>query len=200
VRLKTIVIAGVCLALLLAALTWLDIRLASSRMASDSTVAASHSPTGAVPSVAVTGLSVEGNDRMQRSLNTELREALAGLQGIGEIMTAGGDRQANSAAVEVSFVERQVFWTPFYARSQLRVHVAYASDGDTSFDDAGESAHFTSSPGSPPAVKFLASYNLADVSWGLISQAGYQNYLAEQIAARVKGSVQEQMKQDQSGL
>ncbi|MGE5603971.1 MAG: hypothetical protein ACM30E_13050, partial [Nitrososphaerales archaeon] len=100
-----------------------------------------------------------------------------------------------SALITVRFVERQVFWTPFYARSQLHVHVAYASNGDTSFDDNSETTHFAGSAGDPPTVQFLASYSLADVTWGLVSQPGYQAYLAEQIASRVKGSITEQLEQ-----
>ncbi len=193
-KIKTLAIAGIVVIALLAALLWLDVRLMSSRMASDSTVAASRSPSDALPAVSVTGLSVEGNDRMQRALQAELAQALANQPGVGAVETRGSTTAQGAAVINVHFVERDVFWTPFYARSQLHVHAAYASDGDTSFD-TGETPHFASAAGDPPAVRFLASYALADVSWGLMSQPGYQEYLAEQIASRVRASVAEQITQ-----
>ena len=194
-RLRKVAVVVIGLVVLLAVLTWLDIRLMSSRMVFDGSVAASHSPTGASPAVSVTALHVEGNDRLQCSLQARLNQVLADLPGIGDVTVTGRrTAQPGSALVAVSFVERQVFWTPLYSRSQLHVHVAYASDGDISFDDGGEVTRFKSAEGDPPTVRFLASYALADVTWGLVSQPGYQDYLAEQIASRVKASIEEQIK------
>lgn len=193
-RIRTIAVVGIGLAIALAALTWLDIRLMSSRTAADATVAASHRPAGAVPAVSVTRLSVEGSDRLPRRLADELSRALDGLPGVGAVEVSGSTAAPGSALITVRFVERQLLWTLFYARSQLHVHVAYASNGDTSFDDGSETTHFTGSTGEPPTVQFLADYALADVSWGLISKPGYQAHLAEQIASRVKGSIGEQIK------
>ena len=193
-RIKWTWIAVACLIILLAVFNWVDLRLMRSQTAASSTVAASHSPSGAVPDVAVTGLSVEGNQRLQRSLEAELREFLTGLQGVGDVKPAGSaEVGTDSARIAVRFLDSEFFWTPLYARSQVNVRVAYSSNGDTSFIDS-ETPHFTGVSGDRPTVRFVANYSQDDFSWGLVSKPGYESYLAEQIAARVKASVEEQIK------
>lgn len=193
-RIKWIWIAVACLIVLLAVSNWVDFRLMRSQTAAESTVAASHSPSGAVPDVAVTVLRVEGNERLQRSLEAELREALTGLQGVGAVKPAGSaEVGADSAHIVVRFLDSEFFWTPLFARSQVSVRVAYSSNGETSFIDS-ETPDFTGGVSDTPTVRFVANYSQHDFSWGLVSRPGYESYLAGQIAARVKASVEEQIK------
>ena len=72
--------------------------------------------------------------------------------------------------------------------------MAYASNGDGDIRFRQQAAPHFVSDANGPAIQFLGRYSLADVSWGLISQPGYRDFLAGQIASAIVADMQEQLK------
>ncbi len=76
-------------------------------------------------------------------------------------------------------------WTPFFALSQLSVHVGYATNGDTTFMELlDETQPYIRNP-DPSVVNLYTEYEGHDRSFGLISRLGYHQYLAEYFAQEI---------------
>lgn len=174
-----------CIASLLAAFLGLDFRIAASN-----TTAKNHISTASIGE----GLP----NAMQRREKIKLRVAGEGplvtaLQDVllSEISSAGvGESQLlqeKSSTVPrlvlvVKVENARVYWTPFFAASQLTVQTGYSSVGSTAF------------PGETPvildnraglALQMVGEYSVGDSSWGLISRPGYYRLLAEAVAQQI---------------
>ncbi len=115
---------------------------------------------------------------LQAALETEMRQA-----GIGDIELVQGLEPVYPNPVLVVKVGRAgMFWTPFYATSQLSVQAGYSSTGDTTF--MGESPA-TIDDRNGPTLTLYGQYQVSDRSWGLISRLGYHQLLADYLAYQI---------------
>lgn len=178
----------------------LSFRIMQSQTASDSAVAASKSggetdsSAGWVISGATTGLSVIGGDnRLQTSIQNRLVDLLKKQPNTGlvQVLETRPER-VDFQVLSVEVIQQKFLWTPFYANSAYQVKVAYASNGDVSFSKI-DPPHFVSKAGEGPVIQYSGTYAISDVSKGLISRPGYQDYLAEKIAATIIESMQKQL-------
>jgi hypothetical protein len=155
----------------------------SSQIVHDSTLATS---TGsAQPGVPIhsakTGLVVKGDSRLAWALQNQIITHLQNYPAFGQLQLLDRmDEQANDPILLLEIAPQDIFWTPIYARANLRVNVSYASDGDISFrlSQPVEFKHTSDQT----VVKKSGSYTFTDTSWGLISNPGYLDYLAREIA------------------
>ncbi len=76
-------------------------------------------------------------------------------------------------------------WTPFFAMSKFSVHAGYASNGDTTYMEIVEATHTSIASPDPAVLKMYAEYDVDDLSLGLISRQGYQQYLADYFAQEI---------------
>jgi hypothetical protein len=189
---------GIALVLvaLLAAFSLLHFRLMSSQTAHNDRVAGFH-PSDAGDAAALlpttTTLHVDAGGRLSKPLEKALAGALQNQPVVGSLRLAGSDAGAPGPAVlSITVDEQDYFWSPLYARSELAVRVAYATNGDIAFSQEA-TPHFRSTSDSP-AIQLLGDYALSDASWGLVSKPGYHDYLADQIANTIAASLQEQLK------
>jgi len=189
---KRWVILPAALLVLLAAFLLLDFRLMTSQTAMNSETASSRSGDTNTPwefSPAVTGLYVEGKGRLAEALQARVKDLIQNQEPIGQITAI--DAPADRMDIPILYAEiipLKHFWTPLYARSEYRLVVAYASNGDTSFRKQAV-VHFQSS-GDEPFKQYKASFTFQDTSIGVISARGYQHYLAEKMAGMVQQSLQ----------
>ncbi len=192
---KKIVVALIALVVCALAVIFLDIRIMKSQLASDSTTASSKSGDSTAKwefSPISTGLYVVPGGSLTRHLETEILQAAKNQGGIGRVdVLTTTTEQASFPLLVIEVKKQDIFWTPIYARASLDVEVAYATNGDVTFRH-GEVVRFSSS-GEIPTFRYKDSYAIADVSWGIISSAGYQNYLASQVAQKVMDSFRTQL-------
>jgi hypothetical protein len=138
----------------------------------------------------VTNVVVTGSSRLETSLKADLASLLPELAGLGGVnFVDSSNIPANAPLLYVQVKEQNVRWTPVYSTAALQVVVSYAENGDVSFKDQ-EPTHFQAG-----SFQFKGTYNLEDVSWGLMSLPGYQDYLAQNAAHTVSDGVQSQFKQ-----
>ncbi len=138
----------------------------------------------------VTNVVVTGSSRLDSSLKATLTNLLPGVTGLGEVKFVDPSNiPANAPLLYVQVKEQNVRWTPVYSTAALQLVVAYAENGDVSFKD-DEPTHFQSG-----SFQFKGTYMLDDVSWGLMSLPGYQDYLTQKAADTILKSVQSQFKQ-----
>ncbi len=162
----------------------------NSNIAQNSTVASS---TGApetelVRSPDKTGLFVAGGSKLSAALQQALTQKLTGQVVTGEIVALDG--YSDKAAFPFLFVsidQQNITWTPVYARAVLKVSIYYSTDGDVSF-------RHTQPPefkqvGDQKALKMDGTYNFTDTSWGIMSNPGYVNYLAREIAKAISTNI-----------
>jgi hypothetical protein len=116
---------------------------------------------------------------LQRALTEKIGNA-----GIGEIELAQElEPLYQNPVLLVKVSKPGPIWTPFFAISQFSVHAGYASDGDPTFMDAIERTH--TSVGQKDVANMYAELDLNDISLGLISRPGYDQYLAEYLAQEI---------------
>lgn len=87
-----------------------------------------------------------------------------------------------SAALVVVVDPRTYIWTPVYARANLPVRVAFASDGQVDWNQLGE---IDTVMQASPEVRMTGGLEIQDRSLGLISHPGYRSYIANQISGKV---------------
>ena len=137
----------------------------------------------------VTNVVVAGSSRLDSSLKTALTNLLPGVTGLGEVKFVDPSNiPANAPLLYVQVKEQNVRWSPVYSTAALQVAVSYAANGDVSFKN-DEPTHFQAG-----SFQFKGTYKLDDVSWGLMSLPGYQDYLAQNAAETILKSVQDQFK------
>jgi hypothetical protein len=140
-----------------------------------------------------TGLYVQADPRFVQSLQAEITRLLQSQVNVGSISAINQpvDR-ADIPQLYVEVKQQKKIWTPFYATSAYEVIVSYATNGDLSFRNTEPVTFINTSE--QPAIRFQASYAIADRSVGLISLPGYDSYLADLFANAVQKSIQEQLK------
>lgn len=171
-------------------------RIISSRSALNSEVATYHSSQEANPaafSQLAPQLVVEGDDPLARALRKEITRMTKNVITPGQVnLTSAQDVAAQSPLLVVSLGQQSGYWTPVYSQTDLQVEAAYASNGDVSFRES-EPTKFHPSEGQG-VLQYEGHYQLTDVSWGVMSLPGYQDYLAHQIAVKILTSLQDQLK------
>jgi hypothetical protein len=171
------------IALFAPALILVNFSAMSSQMAHDSTLATSTGSTqpGLLINPAKTGMVVTGDIRLARALQNQIAGQLQNNPAFGQLQLLDGiDEQAKYPILLIEIASQEIFWTPIYARANLKVNVSYASDGDVSFrlSQPVEFKHTSDQT----VEKRSGSYTFIDTSWGLISNPGYLDYLAREIA------------------
>lgn len=171
-------------------------RIISSRSALNSEVATSH-PSQKVGPVAFSQpapqLVVEGDDPLARALRKEIMRMKKSEITLGQVnLTSAQDVVAQSPLLVVRLRQQSGYWTPVYSQTDLQVEAAYASNGDVSFRES-EPTKFQLSEGKI-VMQYEGHYQLTDISWGVMSLPGYQDYLAHQIAVTILTSLEDQLK------
>jgi hypothetical protein len=194
-RLVIVLGAVAVVAVLYCAFWLLNFRAMSSDTAYDATVASSNPAAESGQAVIAntpTNLYVEGDSELAAALRARLANNLGGVPGLAPInLVSEPTEQRGTALVYVTLKEQRVRWTPFYARTELVVQVAYSSNGDVAFRQQ-DPPHFQQTPGNV-ALQVLGTYAMADVSKGAMSRPGYQGYLAAQMADYVRSSLGNQI-------
>jgi hypothetical protein len=140
-----------------------------------------------------TQLVVEGDDPLAHALRAELMRLANSDKTPGQFTFASTqDEAAQSPLLVVTLKQQSGYWTPIYARTDLQVEAAYASNGDVSFRES-EPTQFHSS-GDQAVRQYEGHYQLTNASWGVMSLPGYRDYLAYQVAVTLLTSWQEQLK------
>lgn len=115
-----------------------------------------------------------------------LQQALAGRinnAGLGAVaLVPGLERQYPNPVLVVKVTKPNLFWTPFWATSQVSIQAGYSSTGDTTF--MGQSPTTVDNTNGPVLVMH-SEYQVSDHSWGLISRPGYDQILADFIAQQI---------------
>ena len=190
-------IALLVIGLVAASFFLLNYRYSSSQTTQNSAVASSRSGNSEEQNKlfppAVTNVVVVGSSRLDASLKANLSDWLPGVAGLGEVHFVKPDSiPAESALLYVQIKEQNVRWTPVYSSAAVQVEVAYAENGDVSFKDTNP-VYFQSGT-KPGTLQFKGTYQLDDISWGLISLPGYQYYLTQSATATITKSVSDQLK------
>jgi hypothetical protein len=135
-----------------------------------------------------TGLMVSGDHRLTLALQNQIIKDLQSKAAFGQIQVFNSSvDRVNYPVLLVEIAPADYFWTPIYARVNLKVSVSYASDGDVSFRLTQPA--FFQTTGGQPAIKRSSDYSFSDVSWGIISSPGYINYLSREIARIIEAGL-----------
>jgi hypothetical protein len=171
-------------------------RIISSRLALNSGVATSHPSQEAGPvafSELAPQLVVEGDDPLSRALRKEIMRMKKSEITLGQVnLTSAQDVVAQSPLLVVRLRQQSGYWTPMYSQTDLQVEAAYASNGDVSFRESEPTKFHLSE--SKIEMQYEGHYQLTDISWGVMSLPGYQDYLACQIAVTILTSLEDQLK------
>jgi hypothetical protein len=191
---KRWIIPGVVIAVLIAltapAFILVNFSTMSSRMKQESTMASYTGNSQLVQPIhpEKTGLLVTGDNRLALALQKQIINNLQGKPAFGQIQVFRGSvDQVDYPVLLIEIVPVDYFWTPIYASSNLKVSVAYASDGDVSFRLTQPTVF--KNIGDQPSIKQDGDYSFSDVSWGIISSPGYINYLARDIARIIEAGL-----------
>jgi len=124
-----------------------------------------------------------GEGPLVHSLQKALTEQI-GKAGIGQIdLEQGFESVYPNPVLVVKVGKPGPFWTPFFAMSQFSIHAGYASNGDSTFMEGVEKTH--TSVGKKDVSNMYAEYEVNDRSFGLISRAGYHQFLADYLAQEI---------------
>jgi hypothetical protein len=118
-------------------------------------------------------------ERLRQALMAEL--STANVFSSGELL-AGTNAQDDTLHLLVELEQETMFWSPFYASSQLTAAVIYASDGDLSW--RGMSPVVMES-GDALLIWADGELQISDTSAGLISRPSYQRMLADRTAVEI---------------
>ena len=173
-----------------AALILANFSAMKSQLARDSSMASSTGSGGPLAQISPdkTGLFISGDDKHVNALQRELTHLLGGQIQFGEIVLVDGmSDKAEYPLLFVTLDKLDITWSPVYAHAELEVTVSYASNGDVSFRHTTpvEFKHTSDQP----SMMISGQYSLADTSWGLISNPGYVNYLAKEIAKAISADL-----------
>jgi len=182
-----LIVLALVVVLLGFALILVDFKAMQSQMTRNSSIAASHDENQTTtPQLTPdkTGLFISGDDQLVNALQRELTHLLGGQIQFGEIVLVDGmSDKADYPLLFVTLDKQDITWSPVYARAELEVTVSYASNGDVSFRHTTpvEFKHTSDQQ----LMMINGQYSFADTSWGLISNPGYVNYLAKEIAKAI---------------
>jgi len=182
-----LIVLALVVVLLGFALILVDFKAMQSQMTRNSSIATSHyenQTTTPQLTPDKTGLFISGDDQLVNALQRELTHLLGGQIQFGEIVLVDGmSDKADYPLLFVTLDKQDITWSPVYARAELEVTVSYASNGDVSFRHTTpvEFKHTSDQQ----LMMINGQYSFADTSWGLISNPGYVNYLAKEIAKAI---------------
>lgn len=132
----------------------------------------------------VLSVAVSGEGRFSRALRSALQKQLRGDPYIVDVRLLDTvPDQAVAPYLLVDPGELNILWTPVYARSDLQIKVAFASDGDVSFRGK-QPIELTSQAGA--VIKLEGDFYVRDVTWGLISRPAYDDLLARRTAEEIE--------------
>jgi hypothetical protein len=176
---------------------WLHLDVARGRSATDVRAQTYRSTSGdaetrAGPGPAVT-LHVDAPGQLGQALGREFYAALQATPAFYDLRLAPilpGETESDVVLVEVR--ERDLLWTPFYARARLTLSVAYASDGDLSWRGA-DTVEMSNAQGS--LTRLEAEVSLTDRAYGLVSYPAYLDRVAHEAAWPAVERIMEQLAQ-----
>ena len=132
----------------------------------------------------VLSIAVLGDKCFSRALPSALQEQLQNDPMISTVKLL--DTAADKAAGPYLLVDPNdlnILWMPVYARANLQIQAAFASDGDVSFRGK-QPVELNLQAG--PVIKFEGDIRIQDVSWGLISRPAYCDLLAKDTAEEIQ--------------
>ena len=170
----------------------LDFHLAQSRANSGYNLSTGRSGGGELPlamrespSLAV---AINGEGRLASDLRHALERQLARnpqLAFVAVLQDAPEIVDGPYLLVEPQMVD--VFWTPVYARADLRVAIDFDSAGDLT----SRGIPYVFSSENAPQVRSSGDIMVENVAFGLISRPGYYNMLAELVADQIDRAITE---------
>ena len=92
---------------------------------------------------------------------------------------------ADRPALVVEVTRTSGIWTPVYGQSELKVDLAYGSDGDLTW----RGTQPVVMPFDHPTFRLEGTIEVSDVQWGLTSRPAYEHQLAGQVAMQVTNSL-----------
>jgi hypothetical protein len=121
---------------------------------------------------------------LQKALAVEMKDA-----GIADLeLVQGIEPRYQSPVLIVKVGKPGLFWTPFFATSQLTIQTGYSSAGDTTF--MGKTPVIMDNRNGP-ALNMFGAYKVSDRSWGLISRAAYHQYLADYLSGQIVSTLKD---------
>lgn len=139
-----------------------------------------------------TDLYVQDRSRLGRELGERLVESLVEIQYIGEVNSREGEPQAADGSVIVIDVrDSNIFWTPVFGRSTFDVQVSYASDGEVDWIEE-DVVRFVDGD---TIARIRANFHSRHSVTGLMSLPGFYTVAADELAARIRDSLQSSLVQ-----
>jgi hypothetical protein len=136
----------------------------------------------------MTGLVVTGDERLAAALRDQIVRQLQGSPAFGQIQVLSGIvERVDFPILLIEITQKEILWTPIYARANLQINLAYASNGDISFR-LTRPTEFKQT-GSETSIQRSGQYTFSDVSWGIISSPGYIDYLAREIVRPISNDL-----------
>jgi hypothetical protein len=133
---------------------------------------------------------VIGNTEIGHTLAEALSETLTGIPGVSTIEFHDGTPELSEDSVLVVDVQQSdMTWTPFYSQTDVKMQVAYASDGEVEWIDE-QTVELTNGK---PVVRVRGDYEMDASARGLMSLPGYRSYLAESLAEQIASSLTERL-------
>ena len=191
-RTQLLILLAVFLVIVAAAFLLLDFRFQQAEMAVDSSVSTyTYSFDEQTPALLNQKLDlyIEAPPGMEYELAKALREELATNPYVGDDnLRQAPPVPADDSVLVMTIDEPALFWSPFYARTEMNVTIAYASDGEVAWIDE-EVVELTNKDVGDPVVRVRGEYAFAGTAYGLISAPGYTRYLAEEVAQSISHSL-----------
>ena len=124
---------------------------------------------------------------LQKALMKQMDEA-----GIGEIeLVQELEPGHQNPFLVVKVLRPNPIWTPFFAMSGIPIHAGYASNGDMTFMKAAETTHTSVASPDRSVLTMYAECEVNDRSLGLISRAGYHQFLADYFAQEIVAALKD---------
>lgn len=185
----SIIAITIIILLIVAAFVWVDFRIAGGKTSVESqsaTSSAGFDEAAVLPLEPNMDLYVIGPGRLSDAVQDQLEAALRDNSYIGEVHVLEGEPAQSEAAVLVLRTEdSEIFWTPIYSRSQVKVNLSYASDGEVTWMDE-EVVNLTNSK---PAIRYKGDFESRGYAFGIMSLPGYYHYLSAELSQKIVESL-----------
>jgi hypothetical protein len=136
---------------------------------------------------------VDAREEVRQALQPALREALAHSGAFGNVTTGSMPAAPSEGNVLVVTVDPdRLLWTPFFSSANLKVSLAYASDGEVAWID-DTVVDLTAEEGSPPVTRIRGDLQVTNSAYGFMSGPGYMHYLDQEIALQIGDVLQTQL-------
>jgi hypothetical protein len=170
---------------------FLDFHIARSRTNSGftlSTASAGEGLPGSMQEPPVLSIAVVGDSRYSHALGSVLKEQLQAAPYIAGVnLLDSSPDHADAPYLFVDPGDLDILWTPVYARADLTVQAALASDGDVSLRGQ-QPVELDSQDG--PVIKSEGDFNVQDFTWGLISRPAYYNLIARRVSGEIQRALE----------